>query len=435
MSLIQLKYDPAATKSPAILPLSKSIALRVLTLNEVSARLGNGRASIPQLPDAEDVEGMMRAITHYAQADSESAARNTVNIGEGGAPFRFFTALAASTPGLDMTVATSRSLMRRPLAILLDALRLAGADIRCERREGYPPLRIVGRRLNPGVLGLNPSVSSQFISALMMASPLWESGLALDFDTSKAVSLPYLAMTRKIMERFGCEVTITADQIRVAAGRCVAPDEFEIETDWSAASYFYELALLTPGTPIPLQRLTPADESLQGDAMCASIFSLLGVATKRDADGRVWLECDPECLRVFRESDQPLELDLNGQPDLVPALAVGCVLAGVRFIFRGVGHLRHKETNRMLALCTELEKLGYSLTPGEDTLAWEGRRCPAADNESISTYSDHRMAMAFAPAAARLPWITIEHPEVVGKSFPRYWENLERLGFVVMRKS
>ncbi len=435
--VIQLQYRAEAEVTPAELPLSKSIALRVLTLNSVAEALGLSPAGIPALPDAEDVEGMQRAREAYAaqlallSGGAEVADPHMVHIGEGGAPLRFFTALAASTPGIDLSISTGRSLMRRPLMLLLEALREAGAEIHCERKEGYPPLRILGRRLAPESLGLNPGVSSQFVSALMMASPLWQHGLHLHFDGAAPVSAPYIAMTAEIMRRFGAEVEWDEREVRVAPGKLQPPAEYCVETDWSAASYFYELAILLPGHDIPLARLTPPDGSLQGDARCAEIFSLLGVTTTLKPDGSAVLRCDPRLLDLFRDSLHPLELDMNATPDLVPALAVGFCLAGIRFRFSGVGHLKHKETDRMLALSTELSKLGYMLDTTPDTMAWLGARCPAGDNESIATYSDHRMAMAFAPAAAKLPYIAIEDPGVVGKSFPGYWRALEGLGFEI----
>lgn len=439
--VIQLIYRqrPNAEIKPVELPLSKSIALRVLALNAVSCRCGGGEAYVPKLPDASDVAGMLRGIRLYDYESGNTAqeisdrgyTRNVVNIGEGGATLRFFTAFVASTPGVDITVTTHSSLMRRPFKPLLDVLRTAGADLHCLRHEGYPPLRIIGRKLSPGPLALDPSVSSQFVSALMMASPLWGNGLDLTFKGCVPVSAPYIRMTAEIMRRFGAEVEASDNGIRVKSGRLTAPAEFPVETDWSAASYFYELALLSPGREVPLRRLTPSAGSLQGDARCESIFGLLGIDTVYQSDGSAILRCNPEKLDVFRSIDTPLELDLNATPDLVPALAVGFCLAGIKFRFTGIGHLRHKETNRMTALANELERIGYRLVISDDSMAWEGDRTPSGENETIETYNDHRMAMAFAPAAVVLPYVSIDSPDVVEKSFPGYWEALKGLGFEI----
>lgn len=439
---IRIEFDPHREMEPVGLPLSKSVALRVMTLNAVASRLSGAVAIIPELPDAEDVKGMMRAMAYYDRAvkcppaisisdnstsDEEQVdkIRNyRVNIGEGGAPFRFFTALAASTPGIDLTLLTSKPLIRRPHAILLDTLREAGADIRSLRRPGRPPLRIIGRKLAPSSLTMDPGISSQYISALMMAAPLWEHGLTLDFNGEQPVSLPYLRMTADAMRRFGCEVAVADESIRIAPGICCPPDKFDIPTDWSAASYFYELALLLPGREIPLSDLTVASDSMQGDADCQQIFGKLGVETIYNSDGSVRLRYSDTAM-----SGQTIELNLNGTPDLAPALAVGFCLAGVRFRFVGVAHLRHKETDRMAALACELRKLGYVLFTSDEEMGWNGECCQADSEPLITTYSDHRMAMAFAPAAIRFPGLRIERPAVVGKSFPRYWEMLRRLGF------
>ena len=429
---IQLQYSgTSATEAlPVALPLSKSIALRVLTLNALSRRLTGREAEIPALPDAEDVAGMLRAMRLYG-SHGVASGRYTVHIGEGGAPLRFFLPLAASTPGIDMTVSAGLALSRRPLAPLLAALRDAGADLRPLRRPGRPPLRILGRSLSPGEIVMDPGVSSQFVSALMMASPLWQHGLSLDFGGRTPVSAPYIGMTASLMEQYGARIERTDSHIRVAAGNITPPDRIEIETDWSAASYFYQLALLLPDTPIPIGRLTPPGESLQGDARCAEIFRSVGVATVIHPDGSATLLCDGAHLRRVIESGTPLQFDMNATPDLVPALAVGFCLAGIPFRFTGVAHLRHKETDRMSAPATELARLGYRLRLEADAMSWEGERCAAEERPLIRTWSDHRMAMAFAPAAVRYPGLRIEHPKVTGKSFPRYWEMLSRLGFTI----
>lgn len=486
--MFQIIYRPKeiTRREPVTLPLSKSIALRVMTLNGVCLAQGVAPAHIPLLPDAEDVEGMERAMTcykkvvtpqgksssqgcdlnserdsdptsdHHTDGDNhdngdhpadgdphsdgkvDSKSDHTVYIGEGGAPLRFFTALAASTPGIDLRLQASPGLMRRPLVILLRALQESGADIQSLLTPGYPPLKIIGKQLHTTHLLMNPGVSSQFVSALMMAAPLWETGLNLTFDGHNPVSTPYIDMTAGIMHRFGLKVILETEEVTgnrriiVPRAECRPPREFPIESDWSAASYFYEISLLSPGVEIPIANLTPAADSLQGDARCSEIFALLGVETRTDPDTKeTTLYCDPEKLELFTQLDTPLILDMNDTPDLVPAMTVGFCLAGIKFRFDSVSHLRHKETDRLTALAAEMEKIGYMLEIGDDSLTWRGRRCPASDNEAICTYSDHRMAMAFAPAAIKLPYLAIEHPEVVGKSFPRYWEQLQRLGFQI----
>ena len=441
MKIAEVRYNPGHGDEPdsrnssagvVELPLSKSVALRVMTLNGVCRAQNVAEAYIPEYPDAEDVEGMERALDHLTDA----GGRNCVYIGEGGAPVRFFTALAASVEGVDLTVSGSRGLMKRPLGILLDGLREAGADVRSLRRESHLPLRIIGRRLKAREIEMNPGVSSQFISALLLASPLWTGGQKILFVGATPVSMPYIRMTLEIMSRFGIKSSIETDEagnltISTPPALCSAPKEFPIEPDWSAASYFYEAAILLPDTPVRLKSLTPSGSSLQGDSRCAEIFGKLGVETKIAESGEAELICRSEKLAEVIESREIQEWDMNDTPDLVPALAVGFALAGVRFCFTSVHHLRHKETDRLASLQTEMCKLGYVLQADEDSLFWDGELCKPEEAPLISTYSDHRMAMAFAPAACRFDEIKIERPEVVGKSFPRYCEMLSGLGFQI----
>lgn len=443
MNTLFLKYDPVrAEDAEAVeLPLSKSIALRVMTLNGVCRAQGSAPAVIPELPDSEDVAGMNRAMIFLdSSLASESFPRphGIVYIGEGGAPLRFFTALAASVPAVDITLSASRGLSRRPMGILLDALRESGADIRSLRRGNHPPLHIVGRPLSCPRITMNAGVSSQFISALMMAAPMWEGGLKLRFAGERPVSMPYIGMTLSLLERYGVKARMIQDadggiSVCVSPAVCRAPARYPIEPDWSAASYFYEIALLRPGLDVKVRSLTSARESLQGDAACAEIFSRLGVKTVLQANGGATLHCDEMELERLRSRGFRLEEDMNDTPDLVPALAVGLCLARIPFRFTSVGHLRHKETDRIAALICELEKLGFVLHADSESLEWDGEEHPALADPVIKTYSDHRMAMAFAPAAIKIQGLGIESPGVVGKSFPRFWEMLARLGFEISR--
>lgn len=425
--IYQLIYRPEGIAEPVRLPLSKSIAIRVSALNAVARRQGGRATVVPELSDCDDARYFNTAIGALEEG------RRDIYIGEGGAPLRFFTALAASMPGVEIELTCASSLMSRPLKPLLDALDMAGADIVCTTREGYPPLTIRGHLLRPAVIRLDPSVSSQFVSALMLASPLWERGLNLEFTEGRPVSAPYIAMTAEVMRRFGAEVGVSEGGIRVEPGRLSPPTRFEVETDWSAASYFYELALLLPGRDIPVGCLSRPDNSPQGDSICNAMFNLLGVRTIWVSDGSATLRCDETILNELRRMDTPLELDLNSTPDLMPAIAVGLCFAGIRFRLTGIRHLRHKESDRLTVIANELEKVGYRVETGADHMAWTGGRMPTAENEVIATYSDHRIAMAFAPAAVKLPYLAIENPGVVEKSFPGYWDALKGLGFEIRR--
>lgn len=427
MPSIKISYDAKWGGGDSVaLPISKSLALRALTLDAVSQRLGHGGMQDCRIPLSEDLEGMMRALSLYFSSEGEKGG--CVNIGAGGAPFRFFTALAASTPDINLMIDSDPALKRRPNSMLIDALNTAGADITTLENAGTPPIRIHGRQILPDRVEVDCGVSSQFLSALIMAAPLWENGLDVEYDPSKIVSLPYLEMTIRMMRLFSCNVDISEGRLRVAPGKCTAPNRYAVEADWSAASYFYEYALLLPGKEILIKHLTPSNKSMQGDSACEVIFGRLGVSTSYREDGSAALKCDGEALDRWKKNNEVYVLNLNGTPDLVPALAVAFCCAGVRFRFEGVAHLRHKETDRMGALVAELAKLGYLLSPESDALSWLGQRCKAEKIPEISTYSDHRMAMAMAPAAIVHGPLIIRSPEVVRKSFPDYWQNLKELG-------
>lgn len=423
MSVIEIKYEACNLGREVTLPLSKSIALRAMTLNVVSQLLGHGCVANMTLPNSEDIDGMFRAVNIFS--DNSGVGTHSVHIGAGGAPFRFFTALAASATGCDVTVTADPALMKRPNAPLFDALRNAGADIKCLGNEGYAPIHISGRLLSPKKVDVDSTISSQYLSALLMAAPLWKGGAIIPFSKEHAVSQPYLEMTLNLMKKFGCNVEMTEDSLRVSAGKCTSPERFVVEGDWSAASYFYESALLAPGKKIRIKNLYPASESVQGDAACEKIFQMVGVNTIYHPDGSATLLCDSRKRDEIRESRKVITLNLNGTPDLVPALAVAFCLAEIQFRFEGIAHLRHKETDRMGAVAAELRKLGYLLTTDSDSMSWRGERCEVeTDAPTISTYSDHRMAMAFAPAALVTGRILIANPDVVKKSYPEYWENL-----------
>lgn len=430
MSVVELRLPEGINQREDIeLPLSKSIALRAMTLNIASQLLGHGSLGRMTLPESEDIDGMLRAIAVFET--NHGVGTHTVHIGAGGAPFRFFTALAASVAGCDVTVTADPALMKRPNAPLFEALRRAGGEIRCLENEGYAPIRIFGKDLDPDCLEVDASMSSQYLSAILMAAPLWRNGVEIPYSEERTVSQPYLKMTIDLMKKFGCEVTEGRGSITIGGGECKSPSDYEVEGDWSGASYFYEIALLAPGQDIKIKNLSKAGESVQGDSACEVIFRRLGVETIYHPQGGATLRCNAQLLEDVVESGEVYVLNLNGTPDLVPALAVAFCMAGVKFRFEGVAHLRHKETDRMAALTAELRKLGYVITPGEDTMSWIGERCEEESEVEISTYSDHRMAMAMAPVVIRKGSLRIKDPAVVKKSFPDYWTNLSHLGIII----
>lgn len=300
--------------------------------------------------------------------------------------------------------------MERPHTTLVDALSAMGADITPIPEEHA--VRIHGRLLTGGELELDGSVSSQFLSALMLAAPTWAADTVIRLRGS-VVSRPYIEMTAGVMRAFGADLDCQSE-VKVRATGYAQCARYDVEGDWSGASYFFEIRLIAQALGIRLPdfdmpSLKSPAESLQGDSRVAQIFA----------------EASSSLNSPLKT--HPAQLNLNDAPDLVPAVAVGLCVAGIPFRIEGVAHLRHKETDRMAAIATELRRLGYVLTTGDDTMAWDGTRCDAEEQPLIRTYLDHRMAMAFAPAKLLFPGLRIEDPKVVNKSFPDYWTEMGKL--------
>lgn len=378
------------------LPGSKSISTRALTCRAVSGL----DIALPGLTQCDDTVALAKAFGTLATHDKAE-----IDIGSGAAPLRFFMAVAASMPGKEVTISCSPQLARRPHSPLIYALRSLGADI-TELPGGR--LHIRGRKLERGRVDIDASLSSQFISALMMASPLWKQPLSLHITTDKCVSAPYIRMTGEVMRLF---------REAVDAGHLVIP----IEPDWSAASYIYEAVALgadsMPSVFIP--GLLPMKHSIQGDARCAEIFAPF-VDTNFTPEGAV--------LSRRQSADaRPIDIDMGDIPDLVPAYAATLCGLGIPLIIRGIAHLHHKESDRIAALVRELGCMGYALkAEGADTLRGFGIRPLNTFNEKaidVSAHGDHRMAMALTMLAEGTNTrIRLDDESVVSKSFPDFFD-------------
>jgi len=399
---------PKRIRAEIQLPSSKSISNRALVLHALSG----GEAMLENLSDCDDTMVMIKALRDKPEV---------VDIMAAGTAMRFLTAYYCITPGTRIITGTER-MKHRPISILVDALRSLGAEIEYVEEEGFPPLRITGKPLKGGEVTLEGSVSSQYISALLMMGGALEEGLTLHL-TGNIVSRPYIELTMQLMKDFGAEASwISEDSICVKGGGYqVTP--YYIESDWSAASYWYEIVALCPRARIELPGLFT--NSCQGDSKGALLFEKLGVKTEF-VKGGVQLTNISECAKR-------LEADLVEMPDLAQTFVVTCCMKGVPFRFTGLQSLRIKETDRISALITELRKLGFVLkAEGDETLSWEGEWRPREEHPIIATYEDHRMAMAFAPVALFLGEIEIANPEVVSKSYPHFWEDLKKAGFLLI---
>ncbi len=399
--LINFNRDKSGKNDkPIRLPRSKSIAARMLILDYIRG----SRRIRTDLPDCDDTRELSAAL----QRLDERVPGDRYDLGSGGTSLRFFTALVASMENFEGIVDCSAQMRGRPLAPLVESLRGVGADIIYMDKEGHAPIYIRGKKLRGGEVVMAGDVSSQFVSALLMASHLWETPIRLNIEGAQ-VSHPYIAMTERMIKEERMDV---------------------IETDWSAAAFFYELCLVFPDNDVVIEGLSLPEDSVQGDAGCERIFDLTGVKSEWDRDGKVKLRGDGRIIESLALMPRALEFDMGGTPDLVPALAVGMALAGIKFRFGNVSHLRHKESDRLTVLQMEMAKIGYVLEVDSDSIAWHGRRLPAGENEVIDSHGDHRIAMAFAMAAAKFDHIAIAGAECVAKSFPGFFEELGKIGFL-----
>ncbi|MBO7109895.1 MAG: 3-phosphoshikimate 1-carboxyvinyltransferase [Prevotella sp.] len=406
---------PARLNTTVKLPASKSISNRALIIYALS-----GCKVLPDnLSDCDDTEVMIRALSEHPQ---------TIDIGAAGTSMRFMTAFLAATANGEHVITGTERMKHRPIKILVEALRYLGADIQYVGEEGFPPLRIMGRHLQGGYLEIEGNVSSQYISALLMIGPMLDQGLTLHLN-GEIISRPYIDLTLCTMREFGAEADwISVDTIEVKP-KPYAPTSYYIENDWSAASYWYEMVALSKDRDAEVKLEGLMDGSKQGDSSVRYIFSLLGVKTtfKSKRPGV------PTTVTLKKSGHMVprLEYDLGNSPDLAQTFVVACCALGVPFHFTGLQTLKIKETDRITALKTEMAKLGYNLVDINDSeLSWDGSTStPTSLNApvTIDTYDDHRMALAFAPLCQRQE-IVINNPQVVSKSYPRFWEDLQQAG-------
>lgn len=400
---ITLNFKNKDVEGEVFLPASKSISNRVLMINA----LAGSEYAVDNLAVCDDTRSMVEVL---------HSDKNSFDIGHAGTAMRFLTAFLARIVG-KWELTGSERMKQRPIGVLVEALNRLGARIEYLEKEGYPPLSIYGTYLAGGEIEIPASVSSQYISALMMIAPYMEKGLVIRLK-GKIVSGTYLDMTLQLMRHFGVNAIREEAIIRIPPGNYLSRP-FRVESDWSAASYFYECLAIAGKGEIKLKGLSR--ESLQGDSRQVKVWERLGVVTRFTEEGVV--------LTPGPRLTARLEEDFIEMPDLVQSFAVACCMMDLPFVFRGIDTLRIKETDRIEALMNELAKMGFKLEERADdhALIWGGHRENIVETPRISTYHDHRMAMAFAPAALKLPEIVIVDKEVVTKSFPGYWEEIDRL--------
>ncbi|MDR1222755.1 MAG: 3-phosphoshikimate 1-carboxyvinyltransferase [Tannerella sp.] len=393
------------------LPASKSIGNRALILNALCRH----PKEIKNMPVCDDTEVMIKALR---DEDSE------LNIGAAGTAMRFLTAYLSVKKGTRIITGTER-MKNRPVKLLVEALQSLGAKIGYLEKEGFPPLRIRGQALTGGEVCLDGSVSSQYISALLMIAPQMTNGIRLHL-IGDVISRPYINLTVRLMRMFGATVLEEGQTFTVPPQPYSPVENFTVEADWSAASYWYEMAALYKDKETHLSLSGLSADGLQGDASIAELFDRLGVKTTFTRSG-VTLS------KKERKIDPPLLFDFTAMPDMAQTAAVTCIMLNIPFRFTGLQSLKIKETDRLEALQTESGKLGYPLTVRDgNSLEWDGKRSSITQSPVIATYEDHRMAMAFAPVSiCRKEGICVADPQVVSKSYPSYWEDLEKCGFSI----
>lgn len=389
------------------LPSSKSISNRLLLLNALSY----SPYDIANLSESDDTKVMLAAMNSNS---------NTFDVGAAGTSMRFLTAFLSKIVG-EWVITGSERMKQRPIKLLVDALNQLGAKIEYIEKEGYPPLRIFGSALQGGTIELPGNISSQYISALMMIAPQIQNGLQIKL-TGKVISRPYIEMTLQLMELFGVKASWTNDTINIPEAQ-YKPVKTSVESDWSAASYWYAIVAMSHDAEITLSGLY--SNSCQGDSAVAQIYGSLGVSTRHTQSGTI--------IKKTQGTVSGFKYNFTDQPDLAQTVAVTCCCLDIPFHFTGLESLKIKETDRINALINELRKMGYELTSNQtDDLAWDGTKCDRETSIVIDTYEDHRMAMAFAPATLIKGSISINNPMVVTKSYPRYWDNLCQAGFTVV---
>ncbi len=408
---------------------SKSETNRLLLLKALYPNISLENAS-----NSDDSEVMTNIIQNFQLPTSVTLSAVEVqqlfNVHHAGTAMRFLTAFFAIQEGKEIVLTGSSRMKERPIKILVEALQQLGAEISYEENEGFPPIKIKGRKLINNKVSLPANVSSQYISALLLIAPKLENGLELTLE-GEITSIPYIKMTLALLNEIGVKTSFVNDKITVTPSAIEAQQIITIESDWSSASYWYSIIALSEiGTQITLSSYK--QNSLQGDSALVEIYKNFGVETIFNNNNSITIiksnnfKPDPS---ENEQAKQTLNLKLNNSPDIAQTIAVTCFGLGIGCHLTGLHTLKIKETDRLEALKTELSKLGANISVTNDSLTIQQSN-NLNSNIKIKTYQDHRMAMAFAPLALKTS-IIIEDAEVVSKSYPTFWEDLHSIGFQV----
>ncbi|QIE60373.1 3-phosphoshikimate 1-carboxyvinyltransferase [Rasiella rasia] len=408
--LLNASKQPAVPTTLAITG-SKSETNRLLLLQALYPNL-----KIKNTSASDDSKVLTKALTIKS---------GTVDVHHAGTAMRFLTAYFTALPGSEVVLTGSERMQQRPIGVLVDALRKLGGSISYVKKEGYPPLKISGKNLQKNVTTLRADVSSQFISALLLMAPALPNGLSLSL-LGTITSKPYLDMTLDLLAALDVAYRFEGNSITISHKPTIQDTTIVVESDWSSASYFYSAVALSDSLEITLTSYKA--ESLQGDGALNKLYKSLGVSTRFNSEN--------ESITLFKNNSvvaTTYKADLSNTPDIAQTIAVTCFGLGIGCHLTGLHTLKIKETDRLLALQLELRKLGATVDISEDSIQLEATSAILSD-VAIKTYNDHRMAMAFAPLAFKTS-LTILDAEVVSKSFPTFWEDLQKVGISVQKEA
>ncbi len=390
---------------------SKSESNRLLLLQALFPQL-----QLENISNSDDSKLMAKAL---------STQNDVIDIHHAGTAMRFLTAYFSIQEGREVILTGSKRMKERPIQILVEALQQLGADISYTENKGFPPLKIKGKKLEKSQVSLKANVSSQYISALLLIASKLENGIALQLD-GDITSVPYINMTLGLLNEIGVQTSFKNNLITVrpnSGNKPMPMQQQTVESDWSSASYYFSIiALCKVGTQITLSAYK--ENSLQGDSVLVDIYKHFGIKTRFNKNQ----------ITLIKENSvlAPLNINLKNAPDIAQTIAVTCFALGVSCNLTGLHTLKIKETDRLVALKTEIEKLGGEIEITDNALHLKASK-DIKPNISIATYNDHRMAMAFAPLALKVPLI-IEDAMVVSKSYPTFWDDLEHIGFKIIKR-
>ena len=383
---------------------SKSESNRMLLLQALYPKI-----TLDNLSNSDDTVAMKSGL---------ESDKNMVDIGHAGTSMRFLSAYYSTLENQEKILTGSSRMQERPIGVLVDALRQLGADISYLKNEGYPPLLIKGKRLTASEVHLSANISSQYITALMLIAPSLPDGLRLYLE-GKITSIPYIEMTLSLLHKIGVDAIFSGQHIQVFPKKDITQITHAVESDWSSASYYFSMVALAKEADVSLS--TYKKDSLQGDRVLMDVYQQFGVKSS--------IENNTLALKKQTMGSTHVQLDLSDAPDIAQTIAVTCYGLGLSCSLTGLHTLKIKETDRLVAMQNELSKLGATIEITDKSLHLHKRTNPIRPNVLIETYHDHRMAMAFAPLGLLVP-IRIQDADVVTKSYPGFWKDLEQNGFL-----